>query len=56
MAKLVHKDVICESVIYRDRAVKIEDSTAAIGAVVGQNLDELVRSKLSDFSQRAVVE
>src|SRR5258707_9635046 len=55
-AELVHENVICESVINRDRAIEIENSAAAIGAVVGENLDELVRRELSDFAQRAIVE
>ena len=56
MTKLVHEDVVRESVVRRNRAVEIENSTATVSPIVYQNLDELVRRKLRHFSQRAVIE
>ena len=55
MAKLVNENIIRETVVCGDRAVEVEDSAAAVGAIVCEYLDELVRRKLRDFPQRAIV-
>src|SRR5688572_9502097 len=56
MSKLVHEHIVCESVVGSHGAVKIENSTTAISAIVGEYLDKLVRSELGDATQFVVVE
>src|SRR6185295_5833287 len=56
MSELVHKNVICKSVVHRDGAVEIKDSAAAVRAAVGEYFDEFVRSKLCDLAQALIVE
>src|SRR5712671_4815140 len=56
MPKLVDENIIREGVINRDRTIEIENAAAAVRAAVDENLDEFVRSELSDLAQGAVVE
>src|ERR1700674_5453301 len=56
MPKLVNEDVIRETVIGRHGAVEVENSAAAISAIVGEDFDEFVWSKLRNLAQRAIIE
>src|SRR5450432_5487 len=56
MTKLVDEDVIRKRVVGRHGAVEIENSTATVGLVVRNNLDELIGRELRDFAQRVIVE
>jgi hypothetical protein len=56
VAEFVHEQVVGPFVAGRGGAELAEDATAAIGFVIHQNLDELVRRVLGDPAQRRVIE
>src|ERR1051325_2258901 len=56
MTELMYENIVRKSVIDCHRAVQVEDSAAAIGASVHENLDKFVRRKLRHFPKTLIVE
>jgi hypothetical protein len=55
VAEFVHENIGGLGAVRGDRAVKIEDATAAVSAGIGNDLDEFVRGELRDFSKSAII-
>src|SRR6266851_9570479 len=56
MPKLMNEDVVRETIIGGYGAVDVENSATAISSIVGEYLNEFIRSKLGDFAQRVIIE
>ena len=56
MSKLVNENVIRKRIVRRDRAVEVENAATAVRAIIDEYLDKLVRRKLCDSAQGAVIE